>query len=595
MKGFIKDFKRFFSLLGDHRFKFLSIVIVTGMGWAGSVILNSYAIKVIIEFFLYNESSYLVQAVIVVIARLLLDGVLNPLLTVSHQKRSEMVYRDIRKQVFRHMQRLPVGYLKNRHSGDVIVRVNTDIEALKEAMFSTNLFLSIMISLIMVIPYYSILDVRLLTIAIAMGVSFLVVTLKILEPMRKTFKKMHEHISSVSKTVAESISGFQIVRMFGLEDLFRDRVAGNLSELYEDQKKYSRLTGWNYGIGIFIWKAGSTIIASLGAWFAMNQTLDIGNLVASVSVTVALIFQIIDLGKMPLRMQKSFVGTDRLYELLDESPEPVSYSSIKGTETEAAIGFKDVEFSYEKSLKVLNGLSFDVPVGKTIAFVGDSGGGKSTAVKLILGLYSPDSGLITIQNRGLGEYTLDELRDQLAYVPQNAYIFNGTIYENIYYGNPDATEDEIIEAAKKANAHDFIMSKKDAYETIVGERGIKLSGGERQRIAIARAIVKNAPLLIFDEATSSLDKESELKVQLAMDNLLENRSSIVIAHRLSTIKKADCIYFIKDGAVSEHGTHDELIALEGLYHELYYKTFCKASIIVKQYRHYKEKETGALD
>ena len=221
----------------------------------------------------------------------------------------------------------------------------------------------------------------------------------------------------------------------------------------------------------------------------------------------------------------------------------------------------------------ISGLSFSINKGDTLALVGDSGGGKSTIAKLLLGLYMINSGSIQVNGQAYKDYSLEELRDQMGYVPQDAYIFNGTIRENILYGNTDADEQQIINAAILANAHDFILAQPDGYETYVGERGIRLSGGQRQRIAIARAIIKNPSILLLDEATSSLDSESEKLIQDALDRFMHNKTSVVIAHRLSTILNADKICYIKDGNVVEEGTHNELLSKKGYYHSLYYREF----------------------
>ncbi|MBN2852068.1 MAG: ATP-binding cassette domain-containing protein [Clostridia bacterium] len=211
--------------------------------------------------------------------------------------------------------------------------------------------------------------------------------------------------------------------------------------------------------------------------------------------------------------------------------------------------------------------------GKVAALVGYSGGGKSTIAKLLMGLYELESGQMCIDGKAVCSYTLEQLRDLVSYVPQNAYVFNGTIRENILYGKGDATDEEIIAASMKANAHEFIMEQVNQYETVVGERGIKLSGGQRQRVAIARAILKDSPVLILDEATSSLDSQSEQLIQEALQMLMKGRTSLVVAHRLSTIEHADIIYFIKDGKVAEEGTHEELLLQKGYYYELYHREF----------------------
>jgi len=577
--SFINDYKRFFKLIDKRKTIYMLSNIYASLTWAVSILIDSYAIKTIIDFFVYNDKSLLINAIVIVVLKIIISGILNPLTMNYALKQQEIIMRNIRKRAFAHLQKLPVSYFSNKHSGEVLVKINTDVESLRIALASVQKFMTILISIIMAIPYFMYLDIRLSSVAIIMGFTFMIVTLTILNPMRKANKNIRDHINKMSKNVTENVSGFNVIRMFNLEKVFKNKLTKNLDDLYTQQKKYSRLEGFLGFAGIFIWRAGSTTIASLGAWFAINKTIEIGSLVATINITSSIIRYIIEMGQLPAQLQKAFVGTERLYELFETKPEPQYYKHILGYNKNAALDLKNIYFSYDDKISVINNLSLSVNKGQTIALVGNSGGGKSTLIKIILGLYCPSSGEISINGKGLNTYRLSDLRKLFAYVPQNAYIFNGTIRENILYGNPDATEEAIYKAAKQANAHEFILEKPQGYESIVGERGIKLSGGERQRIAIARAIIKNAPFLLLDEATSSLDNESEALIQKALENLLQDKTSVVVAHRLSTIKRADIIYYISDGEVLEKGTHKELVELKGKYAELYFKTFAIKTMI----------------
>jgi ABC-type multidrug transport system fused ATPase/permease subunit len=307
-------------------------------------------------------------------------------------------------------------------------------------------------------------------------------------------------------------------------------------------------------------------------YLAINGEIKVGALVSSIMMCGGISFHLLRIGQNLMHIQKALAGVERLYELFSQEKEPERYSTCSDDNT-SGVCIKNGKFGYSQEQPVINDLNIIVPCGAKAALVGDSGGGKSTVVKLILGLYELWEGSMTINRRPVRDYTLEELRRQTAYVPQDAYIFNGTIRQNIIIGNHLATEDEIIQASKRANAHEFIMEQKEGYDTLVGERGIKLSGGQRQRIAIARAILKNAPVLLLDEATSSLDSESEFLVQQALEELMKGRTSIIVAHRLSTIEKADIIYFISEGRVVEEGTHKELLQKDGSYSKLYYREF----------------------
>ena len=300
--------------------------------------------------------------------------------------------------------------------------------------------------------------------------------------------------------------------------------------------------------------------------------IEIGVLVGTIPVVTRITWYIISFTRNMNTVQRHFAGTERLKELFEVDKEPASYKT-DGHSPYAGVQLKNAVYGYDKGVPVIDGLNINVLKGKTAALVGDSGGGKSTIIKLSMGMYELWEGEMVLNGKPVKDYTLDEMRDLAAYVPQDAFIFDGTIMENILYGRIEATKSEVLEASRLSNAHEFIEQQKDGYETIVGERGIRLSGGQRQRIAIARAILKDAPILLLDEATSSLDSGSEKLVQDALDKLMENRTCIVAAHRLSTIEKADIIYFIKNGKVAEEGSHNELLAAKGLYSELYYREF----------------------
>ena len=309
-------------------------------------------------------------------------------------------------------------------------------------------------------------------------------------------------------------------------------------------------------------------------WYAIKLQ-NVGELTQAELITFILytIFVGASIGGLPIQyaqIQKAIGATERVFDLIDETPEDVQTKS-KQNELQGNLEFENVEFAYPSrpELKVLKQISLKANQGETLAIVGPSGAGKSTMAALILRFYDPQKGQIKFDGIPASEFSLHELRNQMAIVPQDILLFGGTIKENIAYGNPDASEDEIIEAAKKANAHDFIMSFPEAYDTMVGERGVQLSGGQRQRVAIARAVLKNPVILILDEATSSLDSESEKLVQDALDQLMKNRTSFVIAHRLSTIKNADQILVLEQGKILETGTHQDLVQKDGgLYQKL---------------------------
>jgi ATP-binding cassette subfamily B protein len=319
-------------------------------------------------------------------------------------------------------------------------------------------------------------------------------------------------------------------------------------------------------------------VMSYGLYLLLNNQISLGAILAVIFLQGNASFLFENIGRFISDVQKSLAGAIRVFEILDMStendykPDLFDNSSLSNRHKDEMIKLENAEFSYKEN-KVLDNVSLSIAKGSVTALVGPSGGGKSTIIKLIMGFYQLNSGKLIVSEKPVNNYTLEQLRSQIAYVPQNAYLFYGTILENISYGKDNASQEEIIEAAKAANAHDFIMQMPNGYETLVGERGESLSGGQRQRVAIARAILKDSPILLLDEATSALDSESEQLVQDALNKLMKGRTTLVIAHRLTTVTHADKIYVLENGKVVECGTNKELLAKEGLYSKLYKMQF----------------------
>jgi ATP-binding cassette subfamily B protein len=301
----------------------------------------------------------------------------------------------------------------------------------------------------------------------------------------------------------------------------------------------------------------------------VNGQCSVGSLLALVMLMGKVTSLFNQLGSFVTQFQISMAGAARVFEILDILPEPERYIGSEVKKANGLISMEEGTFRYAEGILAIDRISFHVPQGSVAAIVGPSGSGKSTVMKLLLGYYPLDSGSIFVNGKPMGNYTLTELRDMMAYVPQDAYLFDGTIEDNIRYGRIEATYEEIVSAAIAANLHEFIINQPAQYKTMVGERGLYLSGGQKQRIAIARALLKNAPILLLDEATSALDSESEQLVQEAVQTLMKGRTILMVAHRLSTIEHADVIYVMEKGKIAEWGNHQELLATKGLYNHLY--------------------------
>jgi ABC-type multidrug transport system fused ATPase/permease subunit len=367
--------------------------------------------------------------------------------------------------------------------------------------------------------------------------------------------------------VQETLQGIGIVKAFSAEKIEVGRYQNIMSKLVEFAIKSGTYRGVFVSFIIFSVFGAISFVVWYGAGMVIDEQLQVGQLMSFVIYSVFVGGTLGGFADMFGQLQKTIGATQRVRELMVMTGESNQLSTDKVV-IEGDIAFNHVDFSYasRSELQVLNDINFKVKQGQQVALVGGSGGGKSTIAALLMRFYDVSAGEILIDDKPIESYLLTDLRKHIAYVPQDVMLFGGTIYENILYGNPNANKDEVIEAAKKANALDFILSFPDQFETKVGERGIQLSGGQKQRIAIARAVIKNPSILILDEATSALDSESEKLVQAALDNLMQDRTSIVIAHRLSTIRNADLIVVLDKGSIVELGKHDELVQKENGYY-----------------------------
>jgi len=476
----------------------------------------------------------------------------------------------LRETVFGHMNTLSQSYWDKTHSGDAISRLTNDVNAARDSFGQhfVQLLSTICVSIACTIYMFSV-SYKLAIAAFALGVIPLVFNRKVSKPLREVSAHVQKSLAHLSSRLRDLLTGIPVIRTFGLEQLFSKEYAEAVDENLHLSMRRVRLQSLVSAGNDFF--GGFTMIGMLilASYMIYSKELVPGAAVAAVQLTHNLLRPFHVLGDVWSSLQQSLAGADRLFAILDMPVESIAEMTGNNTVTEnQAVSFSGVRFAYDNK-EVLTEFSFSVPEGKVIAFAGPSGGGKSTVFKLLLGLCSAQSGVITMQGHKLSEYDIEELRRLTAYVPQDSYLYSGTILENIQYGKLGASEQEIIEAAKAANAHEFIMSLPDGYATAVGERGTQLSGGQRQRIAIARAILKNAPILLLDEATSSLDSEAEGLVQEALERLMRGRTTLLIAHRLSTIRHADCIYVLDKGQIVESGTHDQLLEYKGLYYKLH--------------------------
>ncbi len=486
----------------------------------------------------------------------------------------ENALADLRTDVYQRLIRFPMQFFSERRVGELSSRISSDLSQIQDAVtFMLADIIRGILTLLIGIGLILFISVKLTL--IMLSVVPIVVLLAVIfgKYIRKQSRKAQDQLADSNTIVQETLSGISTVKAFANEWFERDRYRRSLDKLVGLSIENGKIRGLFISFMLFCLFGTIILVVWYGVGLMKLGLLSFGDLTAFVVYTSFVGGSMAGFADLYSGLQKTLGATQRVRELLIESVEidKIDKHNIQTiNKINGFVSFKNVGFNYpsRSDVPVLNDVSFDIDKGKQVAFVGTSGAGKSTIASLILGFYSPTTGTIQFDGVSMNSLNLGELRTQIAYVPQDILLFGGSIKENILYGKPDASDNELYEAAKQAFALEFIEQFPEKFETIVGERGIKLSGGQRQRIAIARAILRNPAILILDEATSSLDSASESLVQAALDNLMINRTSIVIAHRLSTIKNADCIYVLDKGIIRESGTHAELMNINGLYHSM---------------------------
>jgi ABC transporter fused permease/ATP-binding protein len=487
----------------------------------------------------------------------------------------ENALADMRKETYARLITLPMKFFSNRRVGELASRLSADLSQIQDAVTSTFAeLLRQIITFIVGVAILFTISSKLTFMMLSVFPVLIAVAVFIGRFIRRLARKAQDQLAESGTIVEETLQGITNVKAFANEKFEINRYGRSIADVVKLALKNAKLRGAFASFIIFGMFGAIVLVIWYGAHLIQSNEITVGSLTSFIMYTMYVGGSMAGFAELYSQLQKTIGATQRVRELLRELPESVDLTTqIVQPEFKISgkVAFDGVAFSYpsRKELPVLRNISFTIQPGQKIAVVGPSGAGKSTMVNLLLRFYSPDSGKILVDDRHMQEFPLTQLRLQMAFVPQDILLFGGSIRENILYGNPKASEEEMMAAAMKAHAHEFVSSFPEKYDTIVGERGIRLSGGQRQRIAIARAILKNPAILLLDEATSSLDSESERLVQDALEALMENRTTFVIAHRLATIKHADTILVLDKGAIIESGTHDELIQLEnGLYRKL---------------------------
>lgn len=485
---------------------------------------------------------------------------------------SNKILYDIRESLYAHLQRLGLRYYSNTRAGEVISRVINDVEQTKN--FVTIGLMNVWLDLATIIIATCIMltmDVP-LTIVTLLAFPFYAYSVKhFFGKLRDLTRKRSQALADVQSYLHERVTGISVIKSFALEDKEQERFDGTNGNFLDKALDHTRWNAKAFAVVNTITDVAPLLVIAYAGYQVINGDLSVGVMVAFIAYIDRLYNPLRRLVNASTSLTQSFASMDRVFELMEE---PYDIKDKSGAKTlpqiEGEIQFDHVGFSYEEGEEpVLRDVNFTVKPGETVALVGMSGGGKSTIVSLIPRFYDVTAGAIRIDGHDLRDIQIKSLRDQIGLVLQDSILFSDSVKSNIMMGKPDATDEEVIAAAKAANAHDFIESLPDGYATTVGERGVKLSGGQKQRIAIARVFLKNPPLLILDEATSALDLESEALIQESLERLASDRTTVIVAHRLSTITHADKIFVIDHGELKEVGSHEQLMAQQGIYYSLF--------------------------
>ncbi|PXW88978.1 ATP-binding cassette subfamily B protein [Streptohalobacillus salinus] len=481
---------------------------------------------------------------------------------------------DMRRKLFKHLQSLSFGYFDNAKTGHSISRLTKDLEEIGEVAHHgpEDVFVAIM-TLIGSLWIMVSIDVQLGLIIFTVVPVIVVFAIHFNKKMTITFRRMFQDVANINARVEDSIGGIRVVKAFSNEAYEENKFQANNSDYRATKLSSYKIMAQNVTVNYFLMRLITLSTLMFGSYFVIGDVLSHGEFVAFILLTNILIGPIQKINAVIESYPKGFAGFKRYTEVLDTEPEIKDAEDAQDLEINGDIRYDDVHFGYEGHQDVLSGINLTINQGETVAFVGPSGAGKTTLCNLLPRFYEVTHGTITVDGIDIRKVTQQKLREQIGVVQQDVFLFSGTIRENIAYGKLDASDDEIMAAAKQARLDTFISDQPYGLMTIIGERGVKLSGGQKQRLSIARMFLKNPPILILDEATSALDTETEIMIQKALEELAEGRTTLVIAHRLATIKHADKIVVVTTEGIEEVGPHAELIEKQGAYYRLHQAQF----------------------
>lgn len=572
-------FKKFISYYKPYLKLFFYVmtcsIVVSGISLLYPL-LARYVTKDVLEGGMTNALSQIYWIGALMLVLVLIQALCNYVVDYHGHRMGAMMESDLRSELFAHYQKLSFNFYDKQKTGQLMSRVTNDLLMLSELYHhgpEDYLRYSVKFLGSFIILYQINAS---LTIAVFIYLPIMAIfALHFNKKMRITLKQNKARIADVNAQVEDNLSGIRVVKSFANEELEKEKFDYENNRFLESRKSTYRNEAYLYNVVETMILLITTTVIVFGGANIIKESLDLADLITFLLYIGYLIEPIQKITHLTVQFQEGITGFERFMEIIEtepdikDSPDPIELTNVQGN-----VEFRNVSFRYNESHKnILENLSLKVAAGDYLALVGPSGVGKTTLCSLIPRFYDVNDGEILLDGINIKDISLDSLRKNIGIVQQDVYLFAGTVLENIRYGRPDATDDEIIEAALNANAHEFIMELPEGYHTDIGQRGVKLSGGQKQRLSIARVFIKNPPVLIFDEATSALDNESERVVKDSLEALAKNRTTFVIAHRLSTIRNAKRIIVLTDNGVSEQGTHQELLEMNGTYSHLYHMQF----------------------
>ena len=532
-----------------------------------------WLIKIIVDQLVYDtDSAWVYWAALGLFAVYFARNFCNYKRIMVNNKVEQKVVFDMRSEVYRALQRLSLNYFENRSTGELMSRVNDDVNYVERIFIDgveqvVTAFLTLIgITIILFVLHWKLALVALLPIPLLIFGAW-----KYTLRAHNLYHLVRERAAKMNSILQDSISGIRETQSFNRQLHEIKRFEKRSSDYCNGTLQVMRLWAVYSPTMMFLGSLGTVFILLYGIGLVRAEEITVGGLIAFIGYLALFYTPINQLHSVNHMLQHALASSDRLFEIVDAVPDVKEKPDaiLPATNVQGAIHFESVFFSYVKGKNAIQDISFSIKPGEKIALVGHTGSGKSTIVKLLMRFYDCDSGCIKIDDHRLQDLKLSYLREQIGLVSQDPFLFNGTVLENILYGNIEANLDQVIRAAKASNADDFIQKLPEGYDTLIGERGVRLSGGERHRIAIARTFLKDPPILILDEATASVDTKTEAKIKMALDELMACRTTFVIAHRLSTLEGADRILVLKEGQLVEDGTHDELMATDSEYGVLF--------------------------